>query len=79
MAAGLVWQGANICCILAVTNKHVGLAVATPIMQCGLFVAGAWGILLFKEIQGAWQLALYWISGATMVLGAALLAAAKGG
>ena len=35
MAAGVVWQLGNACCIAAVTNPHVGLAVAMPIMQVG--------------------------------------------
>lgn len=53
------------------------LQVAYPLMQCGLFVAGAWGILLFRELRGVkWQ-ALYWASGAVLLTGAALLAASK--
>jgi hypothetical protein len=52
------------------------LQVAYPIMQCGLFVAGAWGILLFKELKGKWQM-LYWASGAVLLAGAALLSASK--
>jgi glucose uptake protein GlcU len=77
MAAGLVWNLGNLACILAVTDKHVGLAVAMPIMQCGLFVAGIWGIVLFREVQGARALALYWLSGGVLIAGAALLANAK--
>jgi glucose uptake protein GlcU len=121
MAAGVVWQLGNACCIAAVTNPHVGLAVAMPIMQvgrrvfnllddclfaaqhlagvpapgsrlyfssldappcplqCGLFVAGVWGIALFREITGWRALATYWVSGVLLVAGAGLLAAAKGG
>ena len=45
-------------------------------MQLGLFVSGAWGILLFGEIRGRWA-ALYWCSGAVLVGGAAALSAAK--
>ncbi|KAL4458531.1 hypothetical protein ABPG75_013396 [Micractinium tetrahymenae] len=78
MAAGATWNVGNCLQILAVTNPRVGLAVAMPIMQCGLFVAGLWGIFLFREVRGARMLALYWASGLTLVIGAALLAAAKG-
>ncbi|KAI7841935.1 hypothetical protein COHA_004462 [Chlorella ohadii] len=77
MAAGLVWNLGNLACIMAVTDKRVGLAIAMPIMQCGLFVAGIWGITLFQEIRGAQTLALYWLSGSVLVAGAALLANAK--
>lgn len=31
---------------------QVGLSVAYPIMQCGLFVAAIWGIALFDEMRG---------------------------
>lgn len=31
---------------------QVGLAVAYPIMQCGLFIAAIWGISLFDEMRG---------------------------
>ncbi|KAL4426522.1 hypothetical protein ABPG77_008380 [Micractinium sp. CCAP 211/92] len=82
MAAGAAWMTGNVLSILAVTNPGVGLAVAMPIMQareCGLFVAGLWGIFLFHEVRGRRMLALYWASGLTLVAGAALLAAAKGG
>jgi hypothetical protein len=50
----------------------------TP-LQCGLFVAGIWGIALFREITGWRALATYWVSGGLLVVGAGLLAAAKGG
>ncbi|PSC71282.1 sugar transport [Micractinium conductrix] len=79
MAAGVCWNCGNAACIAAVTDPGVGLSVAMPIMQCGLFVAGLWGIFLFGEIRGGGPLALYWASGGTLVAGAALLAAAKGG
>lgn len=67
------------CCILAVTDPHVGLAVAMPSMQAGLLVAGCWGIALHREIRGRRALALWGVSGAALVAGTALLADAKGG
>jgi hypothetical protein len=51
--AGSVWNIGNAASILAVGDPSVGLALAYPIMQCGLAVAGLWGVLLFKEITGA--------------------------
>jgi hypothetical protein len=53
MAAGVVWQLGNACCIAAVTNPHVGLAVAMPIMQVGRRV----GKLLDSCLLTARQLA----------------------
>jgi len=61
-----------------VPNCTVLPALSPTNLQCGLFVAGLWGICLFREIRGARPLMLYWLSGATLVGGAALLAAAKG-
>ncbi|KAL4859306.1 hypothetical protein ACK3TF_001045 [Chlorella vulgaris] len=77
--AGAIWNLGNMCCIAAVTHSDLGMTVAMPIMQSGLFVAGMWGICLFKEIRGAWALAAYWASGAVLVFGVGLLAAAKQG
>eukprot|EP00887_Chlorella_sp_A99_P006359 scaffold3.g6359.t1 len=61
----------------SMADPRVGLAVAYPIMQCGLFVGGAWGILLLGEMRSARARAVYWTSGVVLVAGAALLAAAK--
>lgn len=76
-AAGAIWNAGNAFSILAVQDPRVGLAVAYPIMQCGLFVGGAWGILLLGEMRSARARAVYWTSGVVLVAGAALLAAAK--
>eukprot|EP00892_Ulva_mutabilis_P006618 jgi/Ulvmu1/4328/UM002_0051.1 len=48
--SGMIWNFGNACSIVA--TQHVGLAVAYPIMQCGLFVAAIWGIALFDEMKG---------------------------
>ena len=55
----------------------MGLAVAYPIMQCGLFMAGAWGILVFGELPGTGRRWRYVACGAVLVCGAALLSFAK--
>jgi glucose uptake protein GlcU len=49
--SGAIWNLGNICSVVAVQDPGVGLAIAYPIMQCGLFVAGLWGIFLHKELQ----------------------------
>lgn len=79
LLAGVIWNTGNVCSILAVQDPEVGLAVAYPIMQSGLFVAGMWGVLCFGEMRGAkaMPLLLYWASGAMVFSGSCLLAAAK--
>jgi glucose uptake protein GlcU len=51
MISGAIWNVGNICSVIAVRDPGVGLAIAYPIMQCGLFVAGLWGIILFAELK----------------------------
>mmetsp|Transcript_71 Transcript_71/g.158 ORF Transcript_71/g.158 Transcript_71/m.158 type:complete len:317 (-) Transcript_71:173-1123(-) len=75
-AAGAIWNIGNAASIIAVKDPSVGLAVAYPIMQCGLAVAGLWGVLLFREIRGRAQ-AVYWVSAAVLIGGASLLAMSK--
>jgi len=74
--AGSVWNIGNAASILAVGDPSVGLALAYPIMQCGLAVAGLWGVLLFKEITGRAQ-TLYWLSTVVLICGASLLTLSK--
>lgn len=71
IASGIIWSAANISSILAV--QSLGLAVAYPIMQAGLFVAGLWGVLLYAELTFLVPQLVYWLSGAVLVGGAALL------
>ena len=79
LMSGVVWNSGNALSMLAVSDPGVGLAVAYPIMQSGLFVAGCWGVLLFGEQRGAPLSArlLYWGSGALVFSGACILASAK--
>eukprot|EP00899_Mesostigma_viride_P028093 jgi/Mesvir1/8469/Mv15837-RA.1 len=74
ITSGVVWNIGNLFSIVAV--HELGLAIAYPIMQCGLFVSGAWGIFLFQEIHGR-NAALYWLSGIFVVGGAVMLAFSK--
>ena len=45
-----------------------------PIMQCAILVSGLWGIYIFQEITEATTISIFWLGGATLVLGGALLA-----
>ena len=76
IASGTCWNLGNMCSIIATTDPQVGLSIAYPIMQCGLFVAGLWGILLYRELKGRWQLG-FWVPGLFVLAGASMLAAAK--
>ena len=76
IASGTCWNLGNMCSIIATTDPQVGLSIAYPVMQCGLFVAGLWGILLYSELRGKWQLG-FWLPGLFVLAGASMLAAAK--
>ena len=69
-------QVGNICSILAIKDPSVGLSIAYPVMQCGLLIAGVWGICLFGEMRHGGQ-AGYWLSGAILITGASMLALSK--
>ena len=66
----------NICSIVATQDPRVGLAIAYPLMQCGLLVAGLWGIFAFKELHGR-AVAVYAVSACIVVLGASMLSLSK--
>ena len=60
-----------------VATQLLGLAVAYPIMQSGLFVAGLWGIVLFGELSRLGPQLLYWAGGVVLSAGAVLLVLSK--
>eukprot|EP01025_Chloroclados_australasicus_P048575 TRINITY_DN5508_c0_g2_i2.p1 TRINITY_DN5508_c0_g2~~TRINITY_DN5508_c0_g2_i2.p1 ORF type:complete len:337 (-),score=24.00 TRINITY_DN5508_c0_g2_i2:712-1722(-) len=74
LLSGLIWNIGNVASLIAVI--YVGISVAIPIMQGGLFVAGIWGIFLFGEIKGNMQI-FYWISGAILIAGIVMLTISK--
>eukprot|EP00891_Asterochloris_glomerata_P007625 jgi/Astpho2/7625/Aster-x0777 len=67
----------NMCAIVATRDPGVGLSVAYPILQCGLVVAGLWGILLLGELRNPKAQIGFWISAALVLTGTILLAASK--
>lgn len=71
--SGFLWNISNIFAIVAIAS--VGYGVAYPILQCALFVAGIWGIVVFKEIRGrtVW---VFFFGGGVLILGAVLVAIA---
>ncbi|GBG83051.1 hypothetical protein CBR_g36668 [Chara braunii] len=72
LLSGLIWNFSNVSAMYAV--EKIGYGVAYPIMQCGLFVSGLWGIVCFDEMQRSLARRLYWVSGILLIPGAALLA-----
>lgn len=46
-------------------------------MQAGLFIAGLWGIFLFKELRLGREQLTYWIGGIVLIVGATMLALSK--
>jgi glucose uptake protein GlcU len=75
--SGFIWNAGNALSIIATMSSGVGLAVAYPIMQAGLFVAGLWGIILFNELKLVREQITYWIGGVVLIVGATLLAFSK--
>jgi hypothetical protein len=57
---------------------QVGLAVAYPIFQSGLFVAGLWGMVMFNELPGAPSRLRYVSWGLLLIGGGILLTSAQG-
>ena len=49
-------------------------AVAYTVVQCSILVAGAWGIVLYRELEGASAIAAFAASGAVLVAGAVAVA-----
>jgi len=72
--SGIVWNIGNILSMLAI--GIIGYTIAYPILYCGIFIAGLWGMFLFKEIRGN-AAALYWGSGFLILTGIILLSFAR--
>eukprot|EP00246_Nothoceros_aenigmaticus_P004916 TRINITY_DN1663_c0_g1_i1.p1 TRINITY_DN1663_c0_g1~~TRINITY_DN1663_c0_g1_i1.p1 ORF type:complete len:354 (+),score=42.66 TRINITY_DN1663_c0_g1_i1:138-1199(+) len=70
IAAGIIWNIGNLLSIAAIT--YLGYPVAYPIYQCGVFVAGIWGMLLYDEVRDD-SATKFWGSALAIVVGIALL------
>jgi hypothetical protein len=69
-----VLGAATAAALLAV--QAVGLPVAYPVVQLGLFVAGLWGVLLYGELGFLVPQLVWWLSGAAVVAGVGLMTGA---
>ena len=77
LVSGVIWNVGNGCSMIAV--EMVGLAVAYPIMQAGLFVAAIWGMLLFNELPGSSARLKFLLDGCIVLAGVILLSMSEGG
>ncbi|KAG0629298.1 hypothetical protein M758_1G092300 [Ceratodon purpureus] len=68
--SGFLWTVGNMLNILAVF--YVGFSVAYPLFQCGLIVAGLWGMLYFEESSGNALVSL-WAADIVVLIGIFLL------
>ena len=71
--SGTLYNISNSLAIVAIPS--LGYAVAYPILQCALFVAGIWGIFAFKEIKGK-EVVVFFASGCVLIAGAVSIAIA---
>jgi glucose uptake protein GlcU len=69
-SAGLLWSIGNVCSILSV--EHLGEGVGYSIVQAQMLVAGLWGVLWYREVQG-WQAVAGWFLCALTTLCGILL------
>lgn len=72
--SGTLWNISNALAVVAI--PELGYGVAYPILQCALFVAGIWGIVLFGEIRGR-EVAVFVASGLLLITGAVMIALAS--
>lgn len=57
--------------------RHLGYALAYPILQSSTFVAGLWGIFVFHEMKDPKSRIIYWLSGLLLLAGVTCLALAR--
>ena len=66
--------GASTCCYVIAVVRIDNYSVASTISQCSMLITGAWGILLYDELEGdPVRLATYATGAVIIVLGAAVV------
>jgi len=73
--SGLLYNIGNVLQIIAI--PLISFSIAGPLLQCALFVAGLWGIFIFKEIKGA-AIPVFFVSGTVLITGAVCLSLSAG-
>jgi glucose uptake protein GlcU len=69
VVSGMIWNTNNIFAIGAI--PVLGYGVVFPITQCAIFVAGMWGIFLFKELTGN-AVRVFFASSIVLIIGAVM-------
>jgi hypothetical protein len=67
LAAGAVYGAGTALSIKAIDSLNYG--VAYTLVQCSVLVAGAWGIVLYRELEGR-PVAVFAVSSAVLIAGA---------
>ena len=73
--SGTLFQLSNILSIIAI--PALGYGVAYPLLQCAILFSGFWGVFVFKEITGWQTISIFFVGGAILLGGAAMLAIAQ--
>uniref|UniRef100_A0A7S2X590 EamA domain-containing protein n=1 Tax=Lotharella oceanica TaxID=641309 RepID=A0A7S2X590_9EUKA len=69
--SGTLWNLSNFCALISI--PALSYSIAYPMLQCALFVAGLWGIFVFKEITG-YAVLVFFVAGFILICGAVCLA-----
>jgi len=67
---GMFWGMGNFDAMFA--TVYLGQTIGYPLTQCCLILNGLWGILYYKEIQGAQPIGLFVLASIIIIVGAAL-------
>lgn len=73
--SGVIWNLNNILAVIAI--PILGFALAFPLVQLAILVAGTWGIFLFGEIKGR-TIFYFYGAGILVIVGAILLSLGLG-
>lgn len=71
--SGIFWNLGNIAQVAGMDYFNMPYGISYPILQCGLLIAGIWGIYFFKEVQNGKAVLVFWIGAAILVIGVVVL------
>ena len=69
--AGLLWSIGNVSSIITVEN--LGEGVGYSIVQGQMLIAGLWGIMWYREVQGVWAISAWFVCACVTVTGIVFL------
>eukprot|EP00966_Prymnesium_polylepis_P269749 6231262-Prymnesium_polylepis.1 len=74
LTSGTIWQFGNVCQVVAQSFYGLPYAIAYPIFQASLVMAGLLGVVVFNEITGQSSVTAFFVSATVVVTGSVLLA-----